>query len=110
MSLDLGLFERSSGFGKCNTSLLHDNEYVHLLKQCNENVLHIYRAQLSVDTEIQEICSIDCRRLFEMLKFEIRVNSIIFSAIKKRKIKSINFTKILMKMRRHTVPISFIVK
>ena len=85
ISLDFGLFKRGRGFWKFNTSLLHDHDYVQLVKQCIEHVLGIYRIPLHEDTGItEETFSIDYRTLFEMMKLEIRGKSISFSANKKR--------------------------
>ena len=73
--------ERGKGSWKFNNSLLHDEEYINIIKQCIADTLSQY--EVSNDDGIITY-SIDDQLLWEMLKLNIRGKTISYSSFKKR--------------------------
>ena len=83
ISLDFGLFERGKGFWKFNVSLLQDENYVKLVKNCILSVIQQYNNPNYPYTEGNyDTCNftIDFQTLLEMLKLEIRGKTIRYSS------------------------------
>ena len=85
MGLGYGNSSRGRGFWKFNTSLLHDKEYLEMVRKCIQEVTAQY-ALPDQDLSSKEVkFNIDEQLFFETLKMEIRGNSIAYSSRKKKK-------------------------
>ena len=77
--------ECGRGAWKYNNSLLQDTEYLYKIRQCIENVKHLYAATPYSPVSISDIHAseldliIDDQLFFEMLLLEIRGQSISYS-------------------------------
>ena len=85
MSLDVGLVKWGNGYWKMNTSLLHDVEYIQLVKNEIKNTLNCYKVE---NDQNFEAYSIDFQLLFEVLKLNIRGKTISYSVNKAKQIKA----------------------
>ena len=75
---------KSKGFWKLNVSLLHDKEYVDIVKREIQETVKDYSIQIEVDTNNDPQCSISAQDMFEILKLRIRGKTIPYS-IRKNK-------------------------
>ena len=82
--------ERSRSYWKFNNSLLHDKNYVDLVKQCILDVKKQYALPIYNLDNLNEICNdsiqfiIDDQLFFEILLLEIRGKTISFASYKKK--------------------------
>ena len=85
LDLNVGFKERGKGFWKFNASVLHNREYVDLVKETISKTIEQYLkpGQDITDKEVQ--LTISDQLFFEMLKLEIRGQSIKFCSELKRK-------------------------
>ena len=85
VSLTHAVIECGRGAWKFNNSLLQDTEYLYKIRQCIENVKHLYAATPYSPDSISDIHAseldliIDDQLFFEMLLLEIRGQSISYS-------------------------------
>ena len=85
ISLTHAVIECGRGAWKFNNSLLQDTEYLYKIRQCIENVKHLYAATPYSQDSISDIHAseldliIDDQLFFEMLLLEIRGQSISYS-------------------------------
>ena len=85
ISLTLGsnISTRGKGFWKFNLSLLKDKKYAEMVKNCIKKVETQYRTPQSTDEDKQY--TIDDQLIFEMIKLEIRGQTIKYCSELKRK-------------------------
>ena len=83
LTLELNLFEakHGKGFWKFNTSLLHDKEYINVVKQEICNTISQYKCNEKSNVGGREF-TIDNQLFFEMLKLNIRGQSVAYSSRK----------------------------
>ena len=65
-----------------NTSLLHDLEYINLVKSVIKSTIETYTKNTGSKDEIGHNLSIDYQTLFEMLKLNVRGQTIAYSSKK----------------------------
>ena len=84
MGIGYGMGSRGRGFWKLNTSLLHDTEYLEMVRKCIKTVIEQY-ALPDRDLSSTEVrFNIDDQLFFDTLKMEIRGMSIAYSSRKKK--------------------------
>ena len=85
IELDTGEMRRGNGFWKMNTSLLHDEDYVKLVKKTIQDTISDY--SVGNDSGPNNAFTINDQMFFEMIKLNIRGKSISYSSYKAKKIK-----------------------
>ncbi len=83
---NIGNVDRGRGFLKFNSSLLHEKEYVDLVKGVIEDTVEKYSITSSVSGEENTQFNVNDQMLFEMLKLEIRAKTISYSSHRKKKL------------------------
>ena len=76
--------KRGKGFWKFNTSLLHNAEYVTLVKNTIKNIVRTYSNGTGSRDQFGYNLSADYQTLFEMIKLNIRGQTIAFNSKKVR--------------------------
>ena len=77
---------RGKGFWKLNVSLLHDKEYVDIVKRERQETVKDYSMQIEVDTNNWLQYSISVQDMLEILKLRIRGRTIPYSIRKIKKL------------------------
>ena len=84
IEIDLAKSVRGKGFWKLNVSLLHDKEYVDIVKREIQETVKDYSIQIEADTNNGPQYSISAQDMFEILKLRIRGRTIPYSKRKNK--------------------------